>query len=301
MKLSRLFVVFALLTVCFGYFAVAEDAPTSQKMSSVSIMKKISPYVIAVKDLDPNAKEENEEEANPMARFRRQRSAYESWRMGLLISTDVAMYPFTKMLRQYRKTKMGEDEIPAAEVVLANGKTVAGLEIGMNIEASLAFAQVAMPEGFEPKALDWTKKTTASVGEQVCIVGRRGEEWSFEPFFLETKINGKLVDKKTQKTFYSLALSQTQLQTEALGAIVAKANGEVLGVISRVEGKRYSIVVTPISEFTKAIEVALKTPEELEQFEDLPDMPQFNRRGNAGGGDNGNGRRPGGQRPDRAE
>ncbi|MDZ7814539.1 MAG: hypothetical protein U5N86_00635 [Planctomycetota bacterium] len=293
MKLTRAFLFLVVLALMFGYFATAEEAgqtPAENGMSFKQSLDKFAPYLFMVKDGQPEGEEEVEEAdpADMRARMMR-RFIYQGWRIGYLVSDDMMMYPFNLRVRQMRKRAMEEGEVAMGTCRMPDGTMAIGMESGMSTDLGLVFTQIALPEGYVPRKLNFDNQVAAKIGEQVVVIGRRGEEWGFEPFFLPAMLNGKL--NSDGKMYYSLTLTQEQLGGEAMGALVVTKSGMPLGIVSSIGEKTYSNVVVPLTHFSAAIKQAKEKPQELKQIGDLPDLPRGNRPGMRPGGE-----RPGGNR-----
>ncbi|RKY16440.1 MAG: hypothetical protein DRP90_07965 [Planctomycetota bacterium] len=259
--------VLAVAVLCFAGFAPAEEGtpgkvPQPAKMKPADILQLYAPYVVMVRDGEEQPPQADQQPRRFMMR--------QNWKMGVMVNDGIFMYPIEVRMRAYMKTRMQPGDVQVETVAFANGKKAVGDEVGMRIAFGLGFASVEIPEGAGVVKLDTEKQVKPSVGDTVYLIGRRGEEWKFTPYFLPAVVNGELDYKGTK--LYSLTLPQTQLQQEGMGALVVREDGEVLGVVSRVDGKRYSVVVVPLAAFKDDAKKALDAPEELDQFDDLPDM-----------------------------
>ena len=267
----RMLSVILLLAFSISVFAFAEEEmPAAKiKMQPADLMQLYAPYVLCVKDGEEKPPVEVDENGQPQQR-RTYQYGLESWRMGVLVSDSIVMYPFNLRMRQYRKTRIQPDEELKATVALPDGKKIAGVEIGMNIDKGYVFTMVSIPEDATAVKLEWDKIPDINIGDKVYIICRLGDEWDFAPFYLPAEINGEM--KFKGEKIFRLTLSQMQLNAEAIGGLVVRDDGKVLGIISRINGKRYSIAVVPLASFKKIADKAINNPEELNQFDDLPEM-----------------------------
>ncbi|MFA4985164.1 MAG: PDZ domain-containing protein [Candidatus Brocadiia bacterium] len=269
---SRFSLACALVAVlAFTCYAWSEDvvAPQGAKLSPKQLLEKFAPYLMSCTTGGNGAMQVQIVIQGGNGNMMRASGGASA--MALLISDDVAMYPREDMFGNWGIVVNGGQQGPEVKVfTLPNGKEAEGESLGFHRETNVDFAQVKLPEGHGVQKIDWTKTETVALGDNVYIIGRRGKEWKFAPFFLPAMINGEL--EKDGMKLFSCTLPQGQLSGEAKGALVVREDGTILGLINSVEGREYGCVVAPLEYFAKAMEVAINNPKDLEQ----PEPPQQN-------------------------
>ncbi len=306
MKYSKTLAFMLVAAAFFCMFAFAEEGdeakPDAVKMAPGDLLMMYSPYVLMMREGGlpvANAEQPGGAQApgqgfGMMAR---------SWNAAYQISDTMVMYPINMQMRSAQKFRraMGGLHDDKITVGAPNGGKFEGAELGMKVSACVAFATVELAADAGAVKIDLANGKPAKIGDNVYLISRRGDEWNFAPFYLPASINGELKDGNT--TFYSLTLSQQQLGDEALGALVVREDGDVLGIVSRYGTKAYGLVVAPLANFKEGAEIAVADFKKLDTWEQVPDMPRTQGGRNPGGfnpgGDNTNpgGRNPGGRNP----
>ena len=277
MRVQKLLPLTLITLLCLISFVFAEEEPAKPekkvpvKLTAKQAITKFAPYIAVVKQ-GPMGMQQHIairiEGEHIAPQFLSKMSGAEQ--IALLVEDNLLMYPsdsfsFTNGRVIFREEiNPGDPDAPKpVTVAVPDKKKCSGVELGAYKARNVKFANIELPEGNKMKMLPSDTNPTAELGEDVFVIGRRGEEWKYAPFFLPAVINGELKEK--ERKLYSLNLTQEQLGGEALGGLLVKLDGTILGIINRIEGKTFDLCVSSLSDFADAVNTAIDEPEKLEK------------------------------------
>ncbi|MDZ7815117.1 MAG: PDZ domain-containing protein [Planctomycetota bacterium] len=265
MKLHR-FILLPLLVLVVAGIAFAEDEPKDEVPNSVRQMNRYAKYLSVVKGMKGDI-----ETVRRFINIRIEGDHVQRILNDLNISDSMALYVGDDIIMFHHEGNAGvfvnrgeqaeKDEDETFNVHLPNDKMAEAVALGRHEPTNIVFAKIGLPEDaqipvFKPSV------TPVSVGKKVFVIGRRASEWSFRPFYLRAEVNGEL-PLEGGLLAYSLDLPQKQLAESAVGALVVSEDGELLGVVHKIKGKKLSYALCTPDYFAEAILTAKETPDEL--------------------------------------